>query len=77
MTHRVKVTCQKCFCSFELCSDTIVKQARILCPNCTNKFPDEYYEKLWLFLTSAAQIPAEAKSEAEGKPTVQFKISPA
>lgn len=77
MTNKVKVTCQKCFCSFELCSDTIVKQYRILCPNCSNKFPEDYYEKLLSFLTSAAQIPSEAKNEVEGKPTVQFKISPA
>lgn len=57
MDFKVKVSCEKCECSFELRPDSFKSRPSMECPNCGQAFPADVYEDLKAGVTALGNVP--------------------
>ena len=72
----IKITCHKCGCSFELCSNGYVSREAISCPNCGKALPVQISERITTALSALSEIP-ECYPEGSNtfSPDVEFSFN--
>lgn len=57
MDFKIKITCHKCKCSFEIRSATFAVRDVISCPNCRKPLPAQISERLITAISALSEIP--------------------